>query len=91
MNEEKIYGLLSVCFDGNEDKIRAFLELLELLDFQETVAPVEALKMIIPEDCIHETEKQDCLLEFPDSINHCKQPCNFYVGCDSIRKLSEGE
>ena len=91
MKEEKIYDLLSVCFDGNENKIKAFLELLGILDFQEVTAPVEALKMVIPEDCIHETETQDCLIEFPDSIERCKQPCNFYVSCDSIRKLSEGE
>lgn len=89
MNEEQVVELASKCFDGNEEKIKAFLTLFNLINYQK-VNPVDDVKMVLPEDCIHETEEQECLLEFPDSVNHCKQPCNFYIGCDSIRMLSKG-
>ena len=89
MDEEKIINLISICFDGNEDKIKAFLDFFNLVSYQ-NVNPINNVKMVLPEDCMYETKEQDCLLEFPDSVDHCKQPCNFYVSCDSIRKLSEG-
>ena len=79
---EKELKLLSICFDNNPDKIEAFLELFNL----NNDVSMPDIKMVLPEEsCVH-SNNDTCLLEFPDSIKKCKQPCNFYVSCDSIRK-----
>lgn len=83
---EKEIELVSTLFDGNPVKIEAFLNLLNLVNYNQVKMP--DLQMKLPDEpCIHES-KEICLADFPDSIKNCKQPCNFYIGCDTIRKLN---
>ena len=79
---EKELKLLSICFDNDSAKIEAFLELFNL----NNNVNMPDVKMVLPEEpCIH-LNKNLCLMEFPDSIKKCKQPCNFYTSCDNIEK-----
>ena len=84
MKIEKIKKLASTCFDNDEAKTDVFMELLNELGLFGKTDMTEITMVLPKEDCIHES-KNSCLAEFPDSIKECKQPCNFYIGCDSIR------
>ena len=75
MEEERIAELALKCFDGDQEKALALLELLKISLSPEIEMP--NVEMELPEECCWEKEGS-CYKDIPDSICICRKPCTFF-------------